>query len=180
MHAEAWLLHIQGLTQWGLDTAGDSFATIVSLLADGRVLVYNGFIQVDSGLTNAPGAWSKYEINYVVKAAEITLTVNGNSAVMEVPAQGVVKGLWFDTGAGGTVGYVDDVLARSGVEILFADNFEADTDQLELSWMPFGFALQENDNVSNSAGWTNVVGGASSPKVLQFGGGNKFFRLKTQ
>jgi uncharacterized repeat protein (TIGR03803 family) len=52
------------------------------------------------------------------------------------------------------------------------------TNKLALSWIGPGFKLQRNPNLSNPAGWTNVVGSSNSPvRVTISNSGNQFFRL---
>ena len=51
--------------------------------------------------------------------------------------------------------------------------------QLTLSWSQTGFVLQENVNLANSTGWTNLANGAVSPVVITLPAtGAKFYRLK--
>jgi len=50
--------------------------------------------------------------------------------------------------------------------------------QLTLRWEGTGFVLQQNSSVSNSAGWTDVPNGGTSPVTVTIGAGNGFFRLK--
>ncbi len=49
---------------------------------------------------------------------------------------------------------------------------------LTLSWSGSGFVLQQNGDLSNPAGWTNVPAGDISPVTLTPGAGNQFFRLQ--
>jgi alpha-tubulin suppressor-like RCC1 family protein len=57
--------------------------------------------------------------------------------------------------------------------------FAPGTKQLIFSWVGPGFALQQNDHLANSAGWTYVTGGSNSPTSLSISGTeNQFFRLK--
>ncbi len=55
--------------------------------------------------------------------------------------------------------------------------FARSGDQLTLSWAAAGFVLQQNDNVANAAGWTDVSNGGTSPVTVTIGGGSRFFRL---
>ena len=57
-------------------------------------------------------------------------------------------------------------------------NFSRTGDQLTLSWTASGFVLQENSSLSNSAGWTDVVGGGTSPVTVTMDAAPKFYRLK--
>jgi concanavalin A-like lectin/glucanase superfamily protein len=51
--------------------------------------------------------------------------------------------------------------------------------KLTLSWTETGFVLQENSNVANSPGWTNVANGNVSPVVITVPlTGANFYRLK--
>ena len=51
--------------------------------------------------------------------------------------------------------------------------------KLAFSWIGPGFKLQRNANLSNAAGWTNVVGGGNSPvNVTLSNSGKQFFRLR--
>jgi hypothetical protein len=56
-------------------------------------------------------------------------------------------------------------------------NVLASTNQLSLSWSAKGFVLQKNSSLTNSAGWSNVVGGGTSPVIVPIGTGSEFFRL---
>ncbi len=50
---------------------------------------------------------------------------------------------------------------------------------ITLSWTPPGFTLEQNDNVSDPAGWSAVPGGTASPVVLTIpSSGAKFYRLR--
>ncbi len=125
VHVEAWInLPIgSGIAEMGLDTAGDSFHTDAAFGQDGKVRVWDGTTFVDKGLTNALGVWTKLALDYVVGSTNIVLTVNNTPAAFSVPAQTVVKGLWFRNGADGGVSYVDDISAVVS-PLLFADTFE--------------------------------------------------------
>ncbi len=50
--------------------------------------------------------------------------------------------------------------------------------QVTVAWSGAGWVLQENTNLGNPAGWTDVPGATASPATLTIGPGNKFFRLK--
>ena len=53
------------------------------------------------------------------------------------------------------------------------------TNTLALSWAGPGFKLQRNPDLSNTNGWTNVIGGNNSPvSVISSNAGNQFFRLR--
>lgn len=50
--------------------------------------------------------------------------------------------------------------------------------KLTLTWTQAGFALQENNNLSNAAGWKSVPGGSASPVVITVPAtGNQYYRL---
>lgn len=49
---------------------------------------------------------------------------------------------------------------------------------LKLSWTGDGFMLQENPDLKNAAGWTDVAGGGTSPVTVSVATGQKFYRLK--
>jgi hypothetical protein len=49
--------------------------------------------------------------------------------------------------------------------------------QVTLSWFGVG-VLQQNTNLSNSAGWSDVAGGGTSPVTQTVTAGNKFYRLR--
>src|SRR5258706_568150 len=55
--------------------------------------------------------------------------------------------------------------------------FNQNGNQLTLSWPNSGFVLQENDNVSNPTGWTNVVNGGTNPVTVTMSAAHKFYRL---
>jgi hypothetical protein len=48
-----------------------------------------------------------------------------------------------------------------------------------MSWTRPGFVLQENSDIANVNGWTNVAGGGTNPFTLQVPAtaGAKFYRL---
>lgn len=136
VHAEAWIQWGAGLVQWGLDSTGSGYDAIVTLWpeSDGyRVTVYDGTAHQDIGVPHQPGAWAKYAIDYAVGASQITLTVNGVSAVSPIPPVTQVRGLWLETGDAGSLGYVDDVMASiqagqaTPSDVLFKDGFERST-----------------------------------------------------
>ena len=52
--------------------------------------------------------------------------------------------------------------------------------QLTLSWNGTGFVLQENSNLNNSSGWTDLPSGDLSPVSVNVGTGSAFFRLEKQ
>jgi hypothetical protein len=58
-------------------------------------------------------------------------------------------------------------------------SFSRTGNQLTLSWPVTGFVLQENSNLSNAAGWSNVTGGTSSPVTVTISG-VKYYRLLKQ
>jgi hypothetical protein len=51
--------------------------------------------------------------------------------------------------------------------------------QLTLSWLVTGYVLQQNTNLDNTNGWSNVAGGSTSPVVVNTGSapGGVFYRL---
>jgi hypothetical protein len=58
-------------------------------------------------------------------------------------------------------------------------NFSVAAGKLTLSWTSSGFVLQQNTQVANAAGWTNVANGAVSPMVITLpAAGANFYRLK--
>ena len=53
--------------------------------------------------------------------------------------------------------------------------------EITISWDKPGFILQENDDLADSAGWTNVSGGGTSPvKITLPATGKNFYRLRQQ
>jgi len=50
-------------------------------------------------------------------------------------------------------------------------------DQLTFSWAGPGFKLQQNSDLANPAGWSDVPDGGSSPVNVTIGPDNRFFRL---
>jgi hypothetical protein len=50
--------------------------------------------------------------------------------------------------------------------------------QLTLSWTVNGYVLQENTNVADPQGWTDVPGGGTSPVVVTMSAERKYYRLK--
>ena len=57
-------------------------------------------------------------------------------------------------------------------------NYALAGNELILSWSGPGFKLQENRDLSNSAGWVDVPTGDTSPVSVTIGPGARFFRLK--
>lgn len=50
--------------------------------------------------------------------------------------------------------------------------------QLTLSWPETGFVLQQNSDLTNPAGWSNIAGGSTSPVTVTISAsGNKYYRL---
>jgi hypothetical protein len=76
----------------------------------------------------------------------------------------------------------DEIAALAGVAVGSPTlNFSVSGGNLTLSWSPAGFVLQENSNLGNPTGWTNVANGAVSPVVIPLpvaGAGANFYRLK--
>jgi hypothetical protein len=67
----------------------------------------------------------------------------------------------------------------AGVVLAPTLNFSVAAGKLTLSWSPTGFVLQQNTQVANVAGWTNVAGGDVSPVVISLPAtGANFYRLK--
>jgi hypothetical protein len=56
-------------------------------------------------------------------------------------------------------------------------SYERAGDQLLLSWTRSGYKLQENSDLNNPAGWTDVPGGDTSPVTVTIGAESKFFQL---
>lgn len=57
-------------------------------------------------------------------------------------------------------------------------SFSRSGNQLTLSWPLPGFVLQENSNLNNPAGWSNVAGGSTSPVSVTISSSvNKYYRL---
>jgi hypothetical protein len=50
--------------------------------------------------------------------------------------------------------------------------------QLTLTWQGEGFALEENGNLGNPAGWSNVQGAGANSATVPTATGTKFYRLK--
>jgi hypothetical protein len=60
-------------------------------------------------------------------------------------------------------------------------NLSVDRNVGSVSWPYSGFILQENSDLGNPLGWTDVPGGAVSPVTISIpsSAGAKFYRLKT-
>ena len=57
--------------------------------------------------------------------------------------------------------------------------FSRSGNQLTLSWSGTGFVLQQNADLSNPAGWSNVAGGTTSPVTVPISpSGNNYYRLR--
>jgi concanavalin A-like lectin/glucanase superfamily protein len=104
------------------------------------------------------------------------------------PAEELELGMSYDTYWRRYNGYLDDVQFYNR-ELSAAEVSQTMTlgpsiiftrvgNQLTMSWPLTGFVLQENSNVNNSAGWSNVSGGSTSPVTVTISGtGSKFYRL---
>ena len=71
-----------------------------------------------------------------------------------------------------------EIAQLAGLAVPVQLGFSASGGKLTLSWSQTGFVLQQNLNLTNSQGWTNVVGGSNSPVVITIGQGAAFYRLK--
>ncbi len=56
--------------------------------------------------------------------------------------------------------------------------FSVANNQLTLTWQGEGFTLQENSDLGNPAGWTNVAGAGANSATVPIGPGAKFYRLR--
>jgi hypothetical protein len=104
------------------------------------------------------------------------------------PAQELELGKSYDNYWRRFNGYLDDVQfyyrILSTAEIAQSMSlgpllsFSRSGNQLTLSWSLAGFVLQENSNLNNAAGWSNVTGGSSSPITVTMSSvTNKYYRL---
>ena len=57
-------------------------------------------------------------------------------------------------------------------------SYSLDDGQLTLTWQGEGFALQENGNLGDPAGWSNVQGAAANSATVPTATGTKFYRLR--
>jgi hypothetical protein len=58
-------------------------------------------------------------------------------------------------------------------------NISRSGNQLTLSWSQTGFVLEENSSITNSASWTMVAGGNTSPVTITLPTtGNDYYRLR--
>jgi Concanavalin A-like lectin/glucanases superfamily len=72
-----------------------------------------------------------------------------------------------------------EIAALAGVVAPPILSFTEAGGKLTLTWLPTGFVLQQNSQVANAAGWTNVANGAVSPVVITLPpAGANFYRLK--
>jgi hypothetical protein len=73
----------------------------------------------------------------------------------------------------------NEIAGLAGVVSSPTLNFSVAGGKLTLSWSSTGFVLQQNTQVANVAGWTNVATGDISPVVISLpGAGANFYRLK--
>jgi len=103
------------------------------------------------------------------------------------PNQELELGKSYDTYWRRFNGYLDDVqfYARilSPAEVAQSMalgpllSFSRSGNQLTLSWPPGGFVLQQNSSLTNSAGWSNVSGGNTSPVTVTLSNTISFYRL---
>ena len=124
---------------------------------------------MDSGYGHTTATWEKIELDYVVGASAVTLTVDGNPVTIPVTPRSNIKGLFFtEDDSQFSQAYVDDVLAIANLGDIPTTNPVLEStqngDQLILSWTnAAGYVLQRNDDLSNPNGWVNVTGGGISP-----------------
>lgn len=57
-------------------------------------------------------------------------------------------------------------------------SYSVANNQLTLTWQGEGFALQENSDLGNPAGWSNVTGAGANAATVPLTGAAKYFRLK--
>jgi hypothetical protein len=57
---------------------------------------------------------------------------------------------------------------------------QSDSTHVSVTWEGSNFKLQQNGNLTNPAGWSDVSGGGTSPVSVTIGAGSQFFRLVTQ
>ncbi len=109
------------------------------------------------------------------------------------PAEEIELGMSHDTYWRRFNGYLDDVQFYNRIlnaaEVLQSMtlgpsiSFSRAGNQLTLSWPQTGptFVLQENSDLTNPLGWSNVPGGNSSPVILTIStAGNSYYRLVKQ
>jgi hypothetical protein len=108
-----------------------------------------------------------------------------------VPGQEIELGKSHDTFWSGYTGFFDDfriynrvlsadeIAQLAGVVIRPTLTISVTGSTATLSWSHTGFVLQENSNVSNKSGWTDVSNGTVSPVMVTVAPtGAKFYRLK--
>ena len=72
-----------------------------------------------------------------------------------------------------------EIAGLAGVVLPPILNFGVASGKLTLSWSPTGFVLQQNTQVANVTGWTNVASGDISPVLISLpAAGANFYRLK--
>ena len=141
------------------------------------------------------GQWTHAAFVYDSTAATLTLYVNGQpvvtntySVVLPATLQTAHIGAWngndraFD-------GLIDEfaiygtALAGDRIAVHYAAAtpvrlaYVKAGNQLTLSWTGAGYKLQQNADLANRTGWTDVPAGDSSPAAITVGAGNRFFRL---
>jgi hypothetical protein len=129
-------------------------------------------------------------VSFYVDGALDTSKVNSAEWIW-VPEQQLEIGDSHDTFWAGYNGFLDEfriynrVLSASeiaelaGVVLSPTLQFSVAQNKLTLSWSATGFALQENSDPSNQAGWTAVPNGDVSPVIITIPAtGAKFYRLK--
>jgi hypothetical protein len=176
---------------------------VISLVDDGTLYVQafsHNFHVNQFGTTNIINNDQWHHVAYVYDQGvygSIRIYVDGQLAASNPnsgpwswdPAEEIELGKSHDTFWRRFDGYLDDVqfYARilSTAEVVQSMtlgpsiSFSRVGNQLTLSWPLTGFVLQENSNLSNSAGWSNVSGGSSSPVTVTISNSvNKYYRLK--
>jgi hypothetical protein len=176
---------------------------VITLVDDGTIFVQasQSYFRVNSfSTTNTVNNDQWHHIAYVYDQGVngfIRIYIDGQLAASNAntspwswdPAQEIELGKSYDNYWRRFNGYLDDVQfygrILSAAEIVQSINlgpalsFSRVGNQLTLSWPGTGFVLQENSSLTNPGGWSDVIGGSTSPvTVTILPTGNKYYRLR--
>jgi len=162
----------------GFDTARLSLV----IHSDGSCVYYSGpgvgWVTI-SGLTASMNKWQSHQLDVDLDSQKWTWTIDGSSSgeisgFGNAPGNSAASITFRGAGAANDLFYIDSL---NVIQLPTAIAFTRNGSQLTMSWPNSGFVLQENDNLSNSTGWLDVLNGSASPVTVTMSGARKFYRL---
>jgi regulation of enolase protein 1 (concanavalin A-like superfamily) len=103
----------------------------------------------------------------------------GSSTRADMNGLSVQVGIWQATFSANEGAAQLDDFSLSGPGILGAVRSSRENGQFLLSWPGRGFILQQNSDLANPTGWTDVLGVSGSSATLPMESRQEFFRLRT-